>query len=79
MFKVLTWMSTVIEKYSFSNCNNSKDFLTLIIDMYSANQEDPIMLNNILQNLCQSFGRINKVSVCINVLLLFLYFYNVFL
>lgn len=50
------------EKYSFSNSNNSKEFLNLMIEMHSANQEDPIMLTNTIKNLCHSFGRISKVS-----------------
>lgn len=41
---------------------NSKDFLTLMLDMYTANQEDPIMLATTIKNLCHSFGQINKVS-----------------
>lgn len=52
----------VAEKYSFSNSNNSKEFLTLLLEMHSANQEDPIMLATTIKNLCHSFGRISKVS-----------------
>lgn len=52
----------VAEKFSFSNSNNSKEFLTLLLEMHSANQEDPIMLATTIKNLCHSFGRISKVS-----------------
>lgn len=52
----------VAEKYSFSNSNNSKEFLTLLLEMHSANQEDPIILATTIKNLCHSFGRISKVS-----------------
>lgn len=51
------------EKYSFSNSVNSKEFLTLMLEMHSANQEDPIMLTNTIKNLCFSFGGISKVSI----------------
>uniref|UniRef100_A0A2H8TUM8 Fanconi anemia group I n=1 Tax=Melanaphis sacchari TaxID=742174 RepID=A0A2H8TUM8_9HEMI len=57
---ILTWLSTVAEKYTFSNSNNSKQFLTLMLEMHSANQEDPIMLATTIKNLCHSFGRISK-------------------
>lgn len=50
------------EKYSFSNLNNSKEFIILMLEMYSANQEDPIMLATTIKNICNSFGPINKVS-----------------
>ncbi|XP_050532964.1 Fanconi anemia group I protein-like isoform X2 [Daktulosphaira vitifoliae] len=57
---ILVWLSTIIEKYSFSNTPNAKDFLTLTIELHSAYQEDPIMLADIIKYLCNSFGRINK-------------------
>lgn len=57
---ILTWLSMVAEKYSFSNSNNSKEFLTLLLEMHSANQEDPIILATTIKNLCHSFGRISK-------------------
>lgn len=57
---ILTWLSMVAEKYSFSNSSNSKQFLTLMLEMHSANQEDPIMLANIIKHLCHTFGRISK-------------------
>lgn len=56
----------VAEKYSFSNSSNSKQFLTLMLEMHSANQEDPIMLANIIKHLCHTFGRISKVSNYLN-------------
>lgn len=56
-------MSEVTEKYLFANTNNSKDFLTLMIEMHCANQEDPIMLADSVKTLCYSFGLIDKVSV----------------
>jgi len=56
----------VAEKYSFSNSNNSKEFLTLLLEMHSANQEDPIMLATTINNLCYSFGRISRVSKLLN-------------
>lgn len=54
-------MSTVIEKHSFSNTPNAKEFLLLTIELHSAYQEDPIMLADTIKYLCNSFGRINKV------------------
>ncbi|XP_050438236.1 Fanconi anemia group I protein-like [Adelges cooleyi] len=57
---ILAWLSTVIEKYSFSNTPNAKEFLTLTLGLYSANQEDPIMLADTIKILCKSFGRISK-------------------
>ncbi|VVC36857.1 Hypothetical protein CINCED_3A015403 [Cinara cedri] len=57
---ILAWLSTVAEKYSFSNLYNSKEFLTLMLEMYTANQEDPIMLATAIKNLCHSFGPISK-------------------
>jgi len=56
----------IAEKYRFSNSNNSKNFLTLVLNMYTANQEDPIMLVTTIKNLCKAFGQISKVCIFIN-------------
>lgn len=53
----------VAEKYTFSNTNNTKEFLTLMLDLYTAYEADPIMLANAIKNLCQSFGSISKVCI----------------
>lgn len=53
----------VAEKYTLSNTNNTKEFLTLMLDLYTAYEADPIMLANAIKNLCQSFGPISKVSI----------------
>jgi len=50
------------EKYSFSNLNNSKEFLILMLEMHTAHQEDPILLATTIKNLCKSFGSISEVS-----------------
>lgn len=61
--QILVWLSMVAENYSFSNLNNSKEFLTVMLEMHAAHQEDPILLATTIKHLCNSFGRINNVSI----------------
>lgn len=53
----------VAEKYSFSNINNSKEFLTLMFDMHTAYEKDSNLLASAIKNLCHSISPISKVSI----------------
>lgn len=41
-----------------------------MVDMHTANQEDPIMLATLVKNLCFLFGHINSVSISLSHLIL---------
>lgn len=41
-----------------------------MLEMHTAHQEDPILLANMIKNLCNSFGRISTVSIFTDVYLI---------
>ncbi|XP_050526595.1 Fanconi anemia group I protein-like isoform X2 [Daktulosphaira vitifoliae] len=59
---ILVWLSTVIEKYSFSTTSSAKEFLILTMKLHSAHHENPSILADTIKYLCNSFGLIKKFS-----------------
>lgn len=57
--KVLDWLISTAEKYSFKNQNNTKTFVSLLLKLSSKCKTDLTLLDSMTSQLCHTFPSIN--------------------